>query len=123
MFSSYGYPYNPFINNSYREKAGKNMECAKCGKSTLAPMDDMCPTCYLDTPPAGVGLEPIYPGDIVEVLKEDSNHGLRGTVVPCSSGWHTVDVWVCLRRNRSSDPYYEPYSRDEVKLYSRYHSA
>src|SRR5258707_11222742 len=99
------------------------MACAKCGKTLHALIGNLCPSCHLSSPPAGLGLDPLFPGDIVEVVKEDDNRGMRGSVVKCSSGWHPVDVWVCLKPDRDSQPYYASYSRDDVKLFSRYRAS
>jgi hypothetical protein len=83
-------------------------------------MNNLCPSCYLDSLPAGLGLDPLYPGDIVEVIKDDENKEMRGTVTACSCAWHRVDVWVQLKPDRDSDPYYVSYARDDVRLFSRF---
>ena|SRR5258705_4106524 len=95
------------------------MRCAICGKDETTLMNRLCLRCYITTRGQTLDPEPLYPGDVVEILKQDKNMGQRGFVVPCPSPRQTADVWVRIKPDRDSDPYYVPYARDEVKLFSR----
>ncbi len=97
------------------------MRCAICGKANSILTSSLCLRCYVSKQSLVLDLEPLYPGDIVEVLKEDEHQGMHGIVVPSPSIMDTADVWVRLKKNRESDPYYLPFARDDVKLYSRLH--
>lgn len=95
------------------------MRCAICGKEESNLMNRLCLRCYVTTRALSLDPEPLYPGDIVEILKSDSHMGQRGFVVPNPTPRQTADVWVRIKHDRDSDPYYMPYARDEVKLFSR----
>jgi len=95
------------------------MHCAICGKSETTLNTRLCLRCYISTQGNQHDLEPLYPGDVVEVVKQDMNVGQRGFVIPSPSPRQTADVWVRIKPNRDSDPYYVPYARDDVKLFSR----
>jgi len=95
------------------------MRCAICGKSETTLMNRLCLRCYISKQGTALDPEPLYPGDIVEILKEDMNMGQRGFVVPCPSPRQTADIWVRIKPDRDSDPFYVPYARDDVKLFSR----
>jgi hypothetical protein len=95
------------------------MRCAICGKETTKLTKRLCLRCYITTRAQTFDPEPLYPGDIVEILKQDMNMGKRGFVIPCPTPRQTADVWVRIKPTRESDPYYVPYARDEVKLFSR----
>ena len=95
------------------------MRCAICGKDETTLTKRLCLRCYITTRGQTLDLEPLYPGDVVEILKPDMNVGQRGFVVPCPTSRQTADVWVRIKPNRDSDPYYVPYARDDVKLFSR----
>ena len=95
------------------------MHCAICGKDETTMTSRLCLRCYITMQGRTPDLEPLYPGDVVEILKPDMNMGKRGFVVPCPSPRQIADVWVRIKANRDSDPYFMPYARDDVKLFSR----
>lgn len=95
------------------------MRCAICGKSSTTLNNRLCLRCAISNHGTTFDLEPLYPGDVVEILKPDMYVGKRGFVVPCPSPRQTADVWVSIKPNRESEPYYMPYARDDVKLFSR----
>ncbi len=95
------------------------MRCAICGKSSTTLNNRLCLRCAISNHGMSLDLEPLYPGDVVEVLKHDMYMGKRGFVVPCPTPRQTADVWVSIKPNRDSEPYYVPYARDDVKLFSR----
>ena len=99
------------------------MRCAICGKSNQILTSSLCLRCYVSKQSWILDLEPLYPGDIVEIVKEDHHQGMRGIVVEPPSTVKTADVWLRLKQNRDSEPYYLPYARDDVKLYSRIHAG
>lgn len=92
------------------------MRCAICGKSALTLTNRLCVRCYMSQP---LDSEPLYPGDVVEIVKQDRYMGQRGFVVPCPTPRSTADVWVSIKPSRESEPHYLPYARDDVKLFSR----
>ena len=95
------------------------MRCAICGKDETSLTSRLCRRCYITTRGRTLDPEPLYPGDVVEVVKEDINMGKHGFVVPCPSPRQTADVWVRIKPNRDSDAYFVPYARDDVKFFSR----
>jgi hypothetical protein len=95
------------------------MRCAICVKYDTTLTSRLCLRCYITTRGRTLDPEPLYPGDVVEIIKEDRNMGQRGFVVPCPTMQQSADVWVRLKSDRNSDPYYVPYARDDVKLFSR----
>lgn len=95
------------------------MRCAICGKSSNTLNNRLCLRCSISHQGMTLDPEPLYPGDVVEVLKPDVHMGQRGFVVPAPSPRQTADVWVRIKPSRESDPYYVPYARDDVKLFSR----
>jgi len=95
------------------------MACAICGKNANSLTSHLCLRCTIAARGRTLDLEPLYPGDVVEVVKEDSHMGQRGFVVPCPTPRQTADVWVRIKPTREADPYFVPYARDDVKLFSR----
>jgi len=95
------------------------MACAICGKNTKSMTDHLCLRCYIASHGKTLDLEPLYPGDVVEVVKEDAHLGQRGFVVQSPTPRQTADVWVRIKPTREADPYFVPYARDDVKLFSR----
>jgi hypothetical protein len=95
------------------------MRCALCGKSGLTLTNRLCLRCYISQQGTSLDLEPLYPGDVVEIVKQDRYMGQRGFVVPCPTPRQTADVWVSIKPSRESEPAYVPYARDDVRLFSR----
>lgn len=99
------------------------MRCAICGKTNHILTSSLCLRCYVSKQATSYDPEPLYPGDVVEVVKEDNYRGMRGFVVPSPSVLPTADIWVRLKANREDEPAYVPFARDDVKLFSRLHGA
>lgn len=99
------------------------MRCAICGKTNHILTSSLCLRCYVSKQTMTFDLEPLYPGDVVEVVKEDDYQGMRGFVVPAPSALRTADIWVRIKPDRDAEPAYVPFARDDVKLFSRLHGA
>lgn len=95
------------------------MRCAICGKSTPTLTNRLCLRCSIAQHGMTLDPEPLYPGDVVEIVKPDMYVGKRGFVVPAPSPRQTADVWVSIKPSRDSEAHYVPYARDDVKLFSR----
>lgn len=99
------------------------MRCAICGKPNHILTSSLCLPCYLAKQTLTPDHEPLYPGDVVEVIKADSNQGLRGFVMSPPSPKTSTAIWVRLKASRDEQPQYVAYARDDVKLFSRMHTG
>ncbi len=99
------------------------MHCAICGKPNHILTSSLCLRCYVSKQSMTYDLEPLFPGDVVEVIKEDHYQGMRGFVVHPPSAKRTADIWVRLKPNRDDEPSYVAFARDDVKLFSRMHGG